>query len=502
MQEAIAAIDVGSNAIRMVIGMIEADYRPKVVENIRESIRLGADVFTKGSISNETLELAIESFIKFRKLLYKHQVKRLRAVGTSALREATNRDLFIDKIAQASDIQIEVIGGEEEARLVHLAVSQKVNFKNKPALLVDIGGGSVEVILVSEGKIAATESFKMGTVRLLKILEDKKNGDKHFSQLVKEYVNATKRRIKKEIGTQKIGVCIATGGNVESLGDLRKTLFEKDRTLVTKNELETILQKLQKMSMEERVDRLGLRPDRADVLLPASIVLQKIANLAGVKEIQIPHVGLKDGILAEMAMKQEGQAEIRHEQVLASAIQLARKYSSDEAHAKQTARFALQLFDQTHALHYLNHEARFLLEIASLLHDIGHFINMAGHHKHTYYIITQTPLIGLNDNQRAIVANVARYHRKAPPSLRHEGYQKLSPQDRVVVTKLSAILRLADALDTEHASRITHLSVEYKRPEFRLKLEGEGDLLLEKWALLKRSSFFEETFNVKVTVDA
>ena len=499
----LAAIDVGSNAMRLAIGNVDAERHLTPVELIREPVRLGQDAFTQGIISEETIESASEAFVRFRTAIDRYGAKWTKAVATSALREAVNRDIFLDRIAQASGIEISVIEPDEEARLIHMAVAEAVALKNKLAMLVDIGGGSTEITLSADGNIIVSESFRMGAVRLLQLLEGKKHGERRFNQLVQEYVDATQKRIKKELGNQKIDLCIGTGGNIESLGDLRKELFHKDRdTLITLDELNTLVKKLQGMTFEERMQELRLRPDRADVIVPASMVLQKIVRQADLEEILIPRVGLKDGVLIELVHELYGDKRyLNREQVMASAMQIGRKYLFDEQHGTCVARLAVRLFDETRPLHNLNPEHRLLLEVAALLHDVGNFVDTAEHHKHTQYLLTATPVIGLSKSQMAIVANVARYHRKSFPKPQHELYQILSSKERVVVSKLAALLRLADAMDNEHASKMTEFSFEYKKPKVTIRLKGEGDLLLEKWALLKKSPLFEEVFNVKVTIE-
>ncbi|MBM2840632.1 MAG: hypothetical protein HW412_1160, partial [Bacteroidetes bacterium] len=429
--------------------------------------------------------------------------KWTKAVATSAIREALNQELFLDRVAQASGIEIDVIGPEEEARLIHLGVSEKVNLKKKLAMLVDIGGGSAEITLVEDGQILSTESFRMGAVRLLQVLEEKKHGERHFNQLVREYVDAAQRRIKKEIGTQKIEVCVGTGGNIESLGQLRSELFNKDKnSVISKDELDALVKKLQGMTYEERVQELRLRPDRADVIVPASVVLQKIVKLADVDEVLIPNVGLKDGLLVDMIQELYGEKKHAYrDQVLSSAMQTGRKYMFDEQHGTITAKFAVKLFDETKNLHNLNLEYRLLLEVAGLLHDIGMFINANDHHKHTQYLLMATPVIGLNQLQMAIVANVSRYHRKSFPKVAHEAFRVLSSKDRVVVSKLAALLRLADAMDNEHASKVADVEVVYKKPKILIKLKGEGDMLLEKWALANKAALFEEVYSTKLVIE-
>ncbi|MGO9643126.1 MAG: HD domain-containing protein [Candidatus Bathyarchaeia archaeon] len=500
----LAAIDVGSNAIRLAIASLDEDGQLQLIQTSRESLRLGADVFTRYEISERKLIEGIEAFIRFRKLISQYKVKVIRAVGTSALREARNRSYFINQIAKATDISIDVINAEEEARLGHLAISRTLNIQNKLAMLIDIGGGSVEVTLATQKEIIATESFAIGTVRLLQLLEQKKRGEDVFRQLVREYVKVTDTRLRKEIADHKIDVCIGTGGNVESLGDLRVEICKgKANTSVTIEELDIILKELQGRSYEDRIKDFKLRSDRADVIIPAALVLQNIAHEANVNEILIPRVGIKDGLLIDMADKlRTGEFEpLSRAQVITSAHLLGRKYDYEQQHAGTVARFALDLFDSTMKLHKLGNDERLLLEVAALLHDVGYYISVTNHHKHSYYIINSSPLIGLDGIQKALIANVVRYHRKSIPKANHREFYELTPKQRRIVLKLAAILRLAEALDREHVNRVKNIRVNKIGNKFRIFLEGEGDMLLEKWALSHGCQLFEKTFKKKVQIE-
>src|SRR6266516_4461759 len=224
----IAAIDVGTNAIRLCIANVNGDRGYQTVYNVRAPVRLGQDVFTKGAISAHTIDKTVETFTEFKQKLEEHAVTHTTAVDTCALSEVINRDSVLKAVNKASGIEISIIGGEEEARLIHLAAKATVNLKNKVALLIDIGGGSVEVVLADDTNVLCTESYAMGTVRLLKILDEKSGGEERFNQLVTEYVDATQRRLQQEIGNQRIDVCVGTGGSIESIGDLRRELFDKN----------------------------------------------------------------------------------------------------------------------------------------------------------------------------------------------------------------------------------------------------------------------------------
>lgn len=499
----ISAIDVGSNAMRMAIGEVDERWQVRVIENVRLPVRLGGDVFGEGILQGRTIRQTEEAFLRFKHLAETHDVQRLRAVATSAAREAVNGALLIDRIRRTSGIELEIISGEEEARLIHRAVVHALRLKKKRTLLIDIGGGSVEVTVSNGQSIISTESYNMGTVRLLEKLDEVKKFRQPFGKLVREYAEAARYRIERDLGDEKIQVCAGTGGNVEEIGRLRQKLFkgESDR-LITLPELEKLIERLSEMSVSERMRRLGLRPDRADVILPAAIVLHMVAREAGVKQIAIPNVGLKDGILLDLAEDlSKGARASRRDQAWESALHLGRKYRFDERHARLTARLASRLFAQTRPLHDLSDDDLLPLEIASLLHDIGHFINSVDHDKHAFYLLNATRLIGLSQREQNIAANIVRYHRKRTPTTEDENFKALSQKDRSIVLKLCALLRLADSLDVSHTARVNDIVLREAKSGWRMRILGKDELLLENWSLEKHKSLFQEVFGVTLELE-
>jgi len=499
----IAAIDVGSNAMRMVVGEVDEAWRVNTLENIRLPVRLGQDVFSKGYLEQGTIQQTEEAFLRFKHVADNYGIQRLRAVATSAAREAANGDLLIERVLRASGIELEVISGEEEARLIHSAVVHALNLKNKRSLLIDIGGGSVEVTISNGQNIISTESYNMGTVRLLEKLDTKDNSKHPFGKLVREYAEAARYRIERDIGDEKIQVCAGTGGNVEEIGRLCQRLFKADSDrFVTLDELAELIERLNRLSYKERIQKLKLRPDRADVILPASIVLHMIASEAHVKQIAIPNVGLKDGILLDIAEElSRSPRPQRREQAWESALHMGRKYQFDEKHARLTAKLSACLFEQSKPLHELDNSNVLLLEMAALLHDIGHFINTVDHEKHAYYLLSVNRLIGLTVREQNIVANLVRYHRKQSPTTDDDNFKALNQKDRAIVAKLSALLSLADSMDVSHANPVTDVTLKETKSGWQIKLFGKSDLMLENWSLSKRKSLFEEVFGVKLEIE-
>jgi exopolyphosphatase/guanosine-5'-triphosphate,3'-diphosphate pyrophosphatase len=284
---------------------------------------------------------------------------------------------------------------------------------------------------------------------------------------------------------------------------LRKKLFKGETDdLVTVDEIGKLIDKLSRMTYEERVRKMRLRPDRADVLLPAAVVLRMIAKEVRAKHVHIPGVGLKDGILLEMVPVVKGPDLPRREQVWASAVRLGQKYKFDSEHSLLIARLAAKLFNQSLSLHHLTEKELLLLEVASLLHDIGHFINTIDHDRHGYYLLKHNQLVGLTEEQQEIVANVVRYHRKDDPSTADGNFKALSQKNRLVVTKLCAIMRLADALDTSHTGRVRDVILEQQKKQWRLIPVGEDALMLEKWSLEKRKALFQDVFGITLMIES
>jgi exopolyphosphatase/guanosine-5'-triphosphate,3'-diphosphate pyrophosphatase len=494
----IAAIDTGSNAIRLVVADLDENGQVQPIDNLRIPVRLGRDAFKEGILQEGTMQQAIEAFRQFRKVIDDFGVARVKAVATSAMREAQNGPILIDRIARASGIELEIINGEEEARLVHQAVTAVMDLADKNALLIDIGGGSIEITLTRGNNILSVNSYPMGTVRLLQKLEWNQTSRNpiEFGQLVQEYVDAAAKRIRQEVGEERIDLCIGTGGNVEEIGKLRQRLFKKENDRAVRvDEMEKMIDRLSRMTFQERMRKFNLRPDRADVILPALTVLRLVAQISDVEEIQIPNVGLKNGLLIDMALNASQENPLPdHEQVVDSAIRLGKKYAFDVDHAAVVMRLSLRLFDQLQKYHRLDQEERMELEIAAILHDVGHFISTIDHDQHGYYILQANHLVGLTERQQMIIASIVRYHRRGTPFYDGLIETKLVQKDRRIVMILTSILRLADEMDASHTQRVMDVLVSTTPDKTVLRLVGKGDLTLEKWAVSKRSSLFTDLF--------
>lgn len=495
-----AAVDIGSNAIRFCAAEFTAPGTYTVLESIRSPVRLGHGVFLKGRLVAAAMNAACEALADFAARMKGLRVQRHRVVATSAVRESANGEAFIRRIQSETGLKLEVITGSEEARLVYLAVKRRIPMGSKPWLLVDLGGGSVEVTVADGDGVLSTESHTMGAVRLLEDLAQNADEPGRFAQILEEYVGTL--RAPSQLSAQVPAGYAATGGNIEALADLALGGPGPDGVSTLKvSDLERIIRQLARMSYRERIEVLGLREDRADVILPAAVVYHRLAQLAHADAIVVPRVGIKEGVLLDL----DGGDVGRHDRgsaldVERAALALGRKYAFDEAHGLHVAELALSLFGQLRELHGMGGFEERILCSAAILHDIGGFVSFSRHHKHSLYLIANSSLGGLSPREVMMVANVARYHRRSAPKPTHEAFQAMDKEAREVVVKLASLLRLADAMDREHRQRVHGVRAAVRRGKAVLRLSGDGDLLLEGWALKRKSDLFEKCFGLKIQV--
>ncbi len=495
-------VDMGSNAIRLLAVEFIAPRTWTELFSERVPARLGHGVYQTGRLDPRTMEVATQTMVRFRDVLEELEITRYRAVATSAVRESENGAELLQAVHRASGLTLERISGAEEARLVNLAVRDRLELGDEPWVIADLGGGSLEVALVNGSGMLVSASHTIGSVRLLEEFEETGDADR-FQKLVDEHLGGF-RLAAFSHWPDPIGFA-ATGGNMEDLATLAGAKRDEQGVgALPIAALRRVIRAIGRLTYEERVSRLGLRPDRADVILPAAMVYARLADLLKVDTIRVPYVGLKEGVLLDLIddmIAHSGYAMRHAREVYAGAVALGRRFAFDEQHATQVARLAENLFDQTVPVHELDEDARELLVAAAVLHDIGQSISYSKHHKHSYYLISQSELPGVSVEEIEIVAHVARYHRKAHPSSKHESFTALPEEAQALVTKLAAILRLADALDRDHSRKVDAVEAIVGEGSLDLRLTAKSDTTLERWAISRKAGLFEEVFGLDVTVD-
>ncbi len=502
----IAVIDIGTNSIHMVLAEIEKDFSYKIVDRIKEMARLGDGTFTSHRLSQDAIERGLTVLKRFSLLAKNKGFDPILAVATSAVREAKNGGDFLRIVRKEIGLRVRVITGQEEARLIYLGVRHSMDLSATPAMIVDIGGGSVELMACSRKRLKFVRSLKMGAIRLK---DQYLKSDPPDKKMIQRMEQAITRMVKKALAKKKMesfGQLVATSGMAGNLTEiiyLAKTgrpIPQIDMATITLKEIQEVEQLLKTKDTQGRLKIPGLDPRRVDTLLPGVMVLRVLLEGLNMSEVKISDKAIREGVIYDFIQQHyEGlKAEqeiphVRRRQVLL----LARKYQYPKTHSHHTAKLALSVFDQTQPLHQLGDKEREWLEYAALLHDIGHHISENKHHKHTFYLLTQADLPGFSSDEVMIMANVARYHRRGIPKVQHQGFKLLTRDQRRTVLCLSAILRIADGLDRSHFSVVKGIKVEIGR-SLRLHVAFRYDPELELWTTERRKKLFEKIFHRKI----
>lgn len=508
---ALAAVDVGSNAIRLQIVSVRPTGAATERESLREPVRLGHRVFMTGMLEESGMDRAVSVLAAFHATMKRHGVVRSRCVATSAVREAQNRDLFIERVANVAGLDLEVISGAEEARLLSVAIQRRIDLTKKRALLIDIGGGSVEFAVVQRGSTVLSQSHRLGAVRLAELFLEGPRRASDKKALVEEYLDRMLADLLKEVRRYSPDIVLAIGGNAEAIvkigGNVKVNGSGPEAGSagphIASETLRTLADRFIELTPEERAKKYDLRPDRVDTIVPATVLLNFILDRLDLKSFHAPGVGLRDGMLAELIDQAAGRFDrIEAERgVIAEAERLGEHYNYDAAHARKVREHALSIFDCLRSRREVQtrdaDRDRTLLAVAATVHDVGEFVGYAHHHKHGYYIISNSEIGGLSSDDLQIVATAVRFHRRAHPTDRHPEYAGLPREERKRASRIAAILRLADALDREHRQRIESLHIQVRRGEFLLNPRSKGDCMLERWALESKGELFREVFGLR-----
>lgn len=494
----LGAIDAGSNAIRVVVAEVAGPGELTRIEAERVPVRLGHGAFTVGELAPALIDEAVAAFTHFRQLFDRHGVTAYRAVATSAVRAVENRDVLVHRIYHEAGIELEIIDGDEEARLVRKAVVHALG-PGAPACVLDLGGGSLEVNL-REGAGWRGLSLPIGTVRLLETfglegpLADAEAG------MIRRYVASVLQTVVA--GRREVATAAACGGNADALA----RMLGGERTTFTLADLEAALPELLPATVEERMQRHGFRRDRAEVIGIAALVLATAARQLGLQTIVAPGVGVREAILLELAEALAEGGEHAAESPVAKALltaarTFAHRVDHDTTHGEQVRLLARALFRQLRDVHGLPDECAVTLELAALLHDVGEVVHTRGHHKHSEYMIRWGRIPGLDETRREMVALLARCHRKPTADVRKWIADAPLPKDRrSQVRRLAALLRLADGLDVDHRERVEQLVASRAGDAIVLDLTTRDGPRPDDARLARKADLFQEEFGLRVQV--
>jgi exopolyphosphatase/guanosine-5'-triphosphate,3'-diphosphate pyrophosphatase len=502
----LAAIDVGTNSIRLAVAEVEPDGTYRVLDEEREMVRLGHGLFGSGRLGTIPMERGLEAVSKMKAIVDGFRVAELRAVATSAVREATNGRAFVREARRRCGLRIDVIPPEEEAQLVLLSALRHFDLAGRSVAVVDIGGGSMEVVLVAGTVVDQVHPLPLGAVRLSERFVRSDPLSKRDWRRLKRAIDRT---LADRIGKPPFHpeVIIGSGGTFTNLGGMVRAEREGQEGKVhgyslSRADVVHLLHRLREAPIAERREIPGLNPRRADIIVAGAAAVSRLAKWLGSQQILVNERGLRDGLLLTMIgerLDPAGAAPVRPKDRLEWVRAFARKCRSNERHCEHVAMLASRLFDGLRDPLDLPEDGRHILTAAALLHDVGYVINHAKHHKHAYHLILHGELQGYSRREVELIANVARYHRKAHPRKSHANFARLERGDRRLVRRLAGLLRVADGLDRTHTQRVTGVRVEPLRGARQpVLLEAASDPRVEIWDANRKSRLLEQVLDAAI----
>ncbi len=504
--KAIAVIDVGSNSIRMVVAQVFEDGTFEILERLQQALRMGQDTFRKGRLSAQTMRAAVLVLRNYQEVLRKYDVQNVRAVATSAVRESTNSDTFLDRILVATGLDVRAISAAEESRLNIIAVRETVGKKflsRRQALVVEVGGGSTILTLLSGGEIKVIQSLAIGSIRLQEVLETSSEPVEQASNMIEQQIKSAVSAIAGLLPLKRIRTFIAIGGDVRwAARQVGKTCEISRLINVQPKKLKSLIKQYEKYSADHLTKSLKIPFIEAETLTPALMVYYALLQATSADEMAVSDVSMRDGLLYDLANAVSGKkAESESIHVLNSARAFAEKYHVDLRHANHVCKLAVHIYEELKKQQWLNIEHKMLLQAAAILHEVGIFLSSRAHHKHSFYVIANAEVFGFAPKELTLVAHIARYHRRSRPKPSHIEYARLSREERMIINKLAAILRIADALDVNRTQDVKDFTCRIENDELLIIPSGGGDLTLEKRALAIKGDLFEEIYGLKVRLE-
>lgn len=505
--QTIAAIDIGSNSLKLVVVEAAASDSFTVILQERERVRLGHETLKTHRLSPEAINLSADAINKFRSIAENREADVILAVATASVREAENAQEFVTEIERRTGVHVEVLSSLEEARLIGVAVAQYFGANDSTLLNIDIGGGSTELSLMKNNAPEKLFSMKLGAVGLTEkyIFTDPPKA-KEIRNMQAEILLALeqpKRKLKNNSWSLSTGTSgtINTLAYLSNLEDIHNSQFKPQIQL---KKLSALNKKLAEMTMEKRAQFPEISLPRAEVIVTGGQILEGVMETLGIETLQTCSFALREGVIIDHLRETEAESlppvpdvdDLRLRDVFA----IGRRFGYEETHAIQVAALSEKIFDQLAPIYNLKRHWRTLLSAAALLHDVGYHISHESHHKHSFYLIKHSTFTGFSELEKLMIANIARYHRKSLPREKHPEFFELSLEDRTIVSRLAAILRLAEALDRGYENHIKNLKITRDKSDFFLRLSGNKNSKAELLAVEEKKDLFELAFECKLTI--
>jgi exopolyphosphatase / guanosine-5'-triphosphate,3'-diphosphate pyrophosphatase len=507
----LAALDVGTNSFHLVIARVGDGGHFEVTTREKELVRLGHGGGDMKRLDQDSIDRGIAALTRMRRLAESAGAP-LRAVATSAVREAENAREFLDAARERAGVEIEVISGLEEARLIHLGILQAIPVFDKRLILCDIGGGSTEILVGERGEVLAARSFKLGAVRLT---------DRFFAggddvsltavRACQTFIRSALAVYQRDVAAHGFEVAVGSSGTAETIARIAHALRQGgelrtyNRAVITRADLRAVVHRLTKTATSAQRRKIpGIDPDRADIIVAGSLILEGVFDTFGIDEMVFSDYALREGVLLDTIQRSAGGT-LHHlrDVSLRSVRHLADMCDEDPEHSEHVAKLAVDLFDRLRPLHRLDEPAREYLEAGGLLANVGLFISHSKHHLHSYYVIRNSEVLtGFTDSEIEIIALLARYHRKSAPKASHPDFTRLTLEQQHIVRVLSGILRVAIGLDRSHDRRVHSVGARQIGDQLTVEVTAVdgADIALELYASNERSALLSEVLGLTVTV--
>lgn len=495
----------------MLVVRFNPNHSYSILTRQKQQVRLGEGEFDDDEITPDAIDRACLVCRKFADLARTFAAEEFVAVATSAAREAQNQAELLSRIREEAQLDVRVIPGREEARLIYLGVAASLHLGEKQAFFIDIGGGSTEISVGGQHQYQVLESFKLGAIRLTnQFFTKEETGPVRPDQyrLLQQYVKNAIIHTVQKIKSQKIDLAVGSSGSVMNLAEIAaKTSPQETATpagMLSYRDLKKTIEMLCSLPLEERRKVPGINPERADIIIAGAIILETFMKELGIEQLTVTNRGLQDGLLADYLSRMEdyplfGTLSPRE----TSVLQLGRSCGVNESHARTVTRLALEIFDSAKEakLHDYGEWERELLEYAAFLHDIGSFISYTNHHAHSYYIIKNSELLGFDQKEIDIIANTARFHRKKKPKKKHLDIPDLDTNEQQMVLVLAMFVRLGESLDRSHSGLVQHTKfIKADKNEAVLAIIAETDSQLEVWGVEAEKKAFEKVFQRHLSI--
>jgi len=501
-----AAIDIGSNSIRMLVAEVDQQGVVHPLAAERRVVRLGANVFREGWLGSAEIGLGCQVLTEMSEVCRKLDVRSMRVVATAAMRDAANRDEFVEPASRILGSPVEVISGLEEARLIHLGVQATWPHPKERLLILDIGGGSAELILAEKGHLIEAYSKPLGALRLTEMFLKNNPADPReltrLQKYIQERIAGPVARFSGTRAERLIATSATAAAAVCAINNVPRAKREKaDRLPATGVQIRNLFATVGSLDLAGRAKLEGIGPKRAEIIVAGVGVLHEVIQALSLTRLYYSKAGVREGIVADLSHGKTGQTQARltadQRRVVRS---LAQRYGADKAHVRKVGELACQLFQELRSLHGLVSDGGRLLEAAANLYNIGHFVNDAKHHRHSMYLVINSDLPGFEDRERLVIANLCRYHRKSMPTASHDTFQILHPEDRRAVVLLTPLLRLAVALDESREQRVERVEVALRESSVEIRLYSEKDVDIEQWHAQRVAQVFQQVYGLPLVV--